>query len=164
MSALSVGKSSSSLVVIDTNVLLDWFVFRDPRVAPLVLAVTHRQLTWISCPPMRSELAQMLASLSLARWEPDAAVALAMHDELAHMRPAPSGMGPRPICSDADDQIFIDLAVEQQARWLLTQDRALLKLARRLRRERIEVASPGDWSVRWSVDVDAPRHAAPERK
>ena len=37
-------------------------------------------------------------------------------------------------CRDPDDQRFVDLAVAQSARYLLTRDRALLALARGARK------------------------------
>lgn len=159
MPALSQGNPASGLAVLDTNVLLDWLVFRNPGVAPLVRALTLRQLTWISCPPMRQELARMLDSLSLARWKPDAAAALATHDALAQMRPPPRTPARHPRCTDPDDQIFVDLAIEHGAQWLLTQDRALLKLARRLRRAHIEVTCPAEWARRDALGSPAPAPA-----
>ena len=66
--------------VLDTNVVLDWLVFRDARVAPLVSAVEAGDLQLIATPAMRSELSQMLASRRLARWSPDAAAVLAAYD------------------------------------------------------------------------------------
>jgi predicted nucleic acid-binding protein len=48
-------------------------------------------------------------------------------------------------CSDPDDQVFIDLAAEAGARWLLTHDRALLRLARRARALGVQIAQPQSW-------------------
>jgi hypothetical protein len=47
-----------------------------------------------------------------------------------------------PQCSDPDDQKFIDLAVAYRVRWLLTRDRAVLKLARRLAAFGVDVVTP----------------------
>lgn len=133
--------------VLDTNVVLDWLVFRDPRVATLTAAVTAGQLRWLSCPAMRTELAHMLASARLARWSPDVDAVLSMHDRFAHACAEPAGLSPaRPRCSDADDQVFVDLALVQGAQWLLTHDRALLRLARRGARHGLAILPPQRWS------------------
>jgi predicted nucleic acid-binding protein len=47
--------------------------------------------------------------------------------------------------SDPDDQVFIDLAVGQQAGWLFSRDRAILRLARRLRPLGVQALSPAAW-------------------
>lgn len=121
----------SGRAVLDTNVVLDWLVFRNPRVHSLATALETGALVWLSCAPMRTELAHMLASQRLARWAPDAALVLATHDRLATVIEPPAPSGARWRCSDPDDQVFLDLALAQQAEWLWTHDRALLKLARK---------------------------------
>ncbi|MGI4857360.1 MAG: PIN domain-containing protein, partial [Janthinobacterium lividum] len=40
-----------------------------------------------------------------------------------------------PRCSDRDDQKFLELAARSGAHWLVTKDKALLKLARRFTRD-----------------------------
>ena len=139
------GACAAPLVVLDTNVVLDWLVFRDPRVAALAAPLEAGALRWISCPAMRRELAHMLGHRSLARWAPDAEAALAAHDRHARLVPDPTPAH-RPRCSDADDQVFVDLALALPARWLLSHDRALLKLARRMRSAGVDVLTPMAWA------------------
>ena len=45
-------------------------------------------------------------------------------------------------CSDRDDQKFLDLAYTARADWLVTRDKALLKLARRARRDGLKILAP----------------------
>jgi predicted nucleic acid-binding protein len=49
-------------------------------------------------------------------------------------------------CTDPDDQVFIDLALACKARWLLSKDRALLKLARRARALGLSIQPPASWA------------------
>lgn len=128
--------------VLDTNVVLDWLVFRNPRVDALGAALDAGSLQWLSCPPMRSELAYMLASQRLARWAPDASEVLGRHDRLATLCDAPELPLARLRCSDPDDQVFVDLALAQRADWLWTHDRALLKLARRAAALGLRIGAP----------------------
>lgn len=59
-------------------------------------------------------------------------------------------------CSDADDQIFVDLALAQGARWLITHDRALLKLARRAGGRGLAIVTPTCWEVAAAGSAVAP--------
>jgi len=52
----------------------------------------------------------------------------------------------RLICRDPDDQMFIDLAVEAKARWLISRDRAVLALAKRARAFGVEILTPEAWT------------------
>lgn len=136
------------LVVLDTNAALDWLVFRDPRIQPVMAALEAGRLDWIACAAMRQELAHMLGHASLARWSTDAVVGLARFDRLARIRAAPpTNPHPRLRCTDADDQVFVDLALAERARWLLTHDRALLKLARAAAARGLRILRPGDWTA-----------------
>jgi predicted nucleic acid-binding protein len=58
-------------------------------------------------------------------------------------RATPSPALPR--CSDPDDQKFLALAQDAAADWLLTRDKAILRLKRRLNAVGIRVGSPVDW-------------------
>lgn len=135
--------SDKPLAVIDTQVLLDWLVFADARVARWVAAVERGELTWIACPSMRREFAHMVAHPSLARWQPRSEHALSVFDRQALLlgEPVPAALPLR--CRDADDQVFIDLALQHRARWLLTRDKALLALARKARVLGTEIVEPG---------------------
>ncbi len=138
-------KPSAPGVVLDTNVVLDWLVFRNPRVAPLAEALQSGGLRWLATPPMRDELAHMLGHQSLARWEPNAEQALTVFDGLVTVCSAAPPCRLR--CTDPDDQVFVDLAFAQRVVWLITHDRALLKLARRAREHGIAVLTPAAWCL-----------------
>lgn len=131
--------------VLDTNVLLDWLVFRDHRVAALAAALQGRQLRWLACGRMRQELERMLVHRRLARWTPEPGAALAAFDALVEPQPEPPPAAPGLRCSDTNDQVFVDLALAHRSRWLLTHDRALLRLARRAARHGLTIASPQRW-------------------
>jgi predicted nucleic acid-binding protein len=132
------------LLVLDTNAALDWLVFRNPAIHPWIEAVVEGRLQLLTCQPMRHELSHMLGHASLARWAVDPVAALATYDHHARQMPLPQpGLNRRLRCTDPDDQIFIDLAIVHEAGWLITQDRALLKLARRARAHGVHVLRPG---------------------
>ena len=53
-------------LVIDTNIVLDLLVFRDPAAAPLSEALGARRLAWLATDAMREELARVLGYPHLA--------------------------------------------------------------------------------------------------
>ncbi len=144
---MSASAAKQSIVVLDTNVVLDWLVFRDPECANLAAAIVTGQLRWIGTRAMRDELAHVLARGHLNAWAPDLAIIWAHWDRycLELPTPAPAGQPARLRCSDPDDQKFIDLAIACRAPWLLSRDRAVRKLARRLRELGIDTLPPDQW-------------------
>lgn len=120
-------------VVLDTNIVLDLFVFRDAATAPLLQALRDGAIDWISTSPMRDELERVLAYPQivprLAFYKLPASDVLAAFDH--HARIVEAAAKASVTCSDTDDQIFIDLAVAHQA-WLLSKDQAVLSMQKRL--------------------------------
>ena len=137
------------VVVLDTNVVLDWLVFRNSGCQALAAAVVAGELRWVATAAMRDELAHVLARGHLDTWAPDLASLWAHWDRHCTELPTPEPIGPpgRLRCSDPDDQKFIDLAVAHTARWLLSRDRAVLRLARRLRAHGIDALPPDRWAM-----------------
>jgi putative PIN family toxin of toxin-antitoxin system len=122
-------------LVLDTNVVLDAFVFADEDARPLGPALAQGQLTWLATAAMREELERVLG---YARIVPrlafrglDAAQVLAAFDSFAQIVDVPA-RAPA-TCADPDDQKFIDLAVARSA-LLLSRDAAVLSMRNRLAR------------------------------
>jgi putative PIN family toxin of toxin-antitoxin system len=135
--------SPGAVVVVDTNIVLDLLVFDDPCWAPLRAALSAGELRWIATPAMRDELARVLGYPLIARRlagdarAPEAV--LAAFDAKAHVVDAVPARAPF-VCKDTDDQMFVDLAVAQRA-MLLSKDRAVLALRKRLATLGVEVRS-----------------------
>ena len=139
--------SVSPIVVLDTNVVLDCLLFRNPDCASLLVAVADGRLRWIATAAMRDELAHVLSRGGFDAWHPNPLALWAAWDLHCNEVPAPAppGLIRGPRCTDPDDQKFIDLAVARSACWLLSRDRAVLKLARRLHDLGVEVITPQQW-------------------
>jgi putative PIN family toxin of toxin-antitoxin system len=123
-------------IVLDTNVCLDLLVFRDPACMPLHDALQRGAVHAMTRPDCREEWRRVLHYPGLPV---DAAARprlIAAFDALSHMAPARQALAavPLPRCADPDDQKFLELALGTGARWLLSKDKALLKLANRARR------------------------------
>jgi predicted nucleic acid-binding protein len=140
-------------MVLDTNVVLDWLVFRHPACMPLEQALADGRLHWLASPAMRDELAHVLGRGVGAAWAPDLAELWATWERWARATDpvAASGGAARLRCTDADDQKFIDLALAHGARWLLSRDRAVLRLARRARPLGLDVLTPEAWGAAFSA-------------
>ncbi|MGB4360669.1 MAG: putative toxin-antitoxin system toxin component, PIN family [Rhodoferax sp.] len=120
-------------VVLDTNIVLDAFVFDDPAARALKSALAAWQLEWIATKAMRDELARVLYYPKIvprmAFYQITAQHVLAQFDGQATLvDTAPKASV---TCRDADDQKFIDLAVKHQA-LLLSKDQAVLCMRSRL--------------------------------
>ena len=121
------------MIVLDTNIVLDAFVFNDPAAQPLKAALAVKQYQWIATQAMRDELERVLTYpkivLRMAFGQVSALAVLAQFDGLTRLHDA----APKaPVtCADPDDQKFIDLAVTHKA-ILLSKDNAVLYMAKRL--------------------------------
>ena len=139
--------TAAPLAVLDTNVVLDLWLFNDPRVAPLRDALQSGDLGVLVTAPMLAELAGVLQRpFATACPVPGATVLAALH-ALGSLVETPAGPNPAPACTDADDQKFIDLAWAWPARWLISRDRALLKLARPALARGLQIVTPERWAA-----------------
>ncbi len=114
-------------------IVLDVFVFNDPAAEPVRQALAKQELNWLATLPMREELARVLAypkiAARLAFYKLTARDVLTQFDQ--HARPVDIAPKASVTCTDADDQKFIDLAVQHQA-LLLSKDRAVISMKKRL--------------------------------
>ena len=120
-------------IILDTNIVLDTFVFSDPTAEPIRQALANNKPDWLATQPMRDELARVLAypkiAARLAHYKPtlnDVLTKFDQHTRLVEVAPKASV-----TCSDADDQKFIDLAVQHRA-LLLSKDRDVISMKKRL--------------------------------
>jgi len=142
-------------VVIDTNVILDMFLYTDPRVSALVAALNSGELQWLATRVMREELARVLqyehlqkrlmgkTSAEVASTDQGSATARALlildkMDQQAHL----VEVAPRAsyVCKDVDDQKFIDLAQAHRS-MLISKDKAVLSMKNRMARVGVQVMS-----------------------
>lgn len=136
-------------IVLDTNVVLDWLVFANPAVLPLAQAIESGRFRWLANAAMRAELAHVVNYPAFTVWRLDQSRLWATWDRLAHLPaavPALTGEALRLRCTDPDDQKFVDLALAS-SQWLISRDRAVLKLARRATRLGVKVVTPEQWSA-----------------
>ncbi len=130
-------------IVLDTNVVLDLVVFGDPSTATLLAAIEAKRVTLLASTECRAEFRRVLGYPRFRLDDPAQAAALRWFDAFAQIGAAPPAHPPLPRCSDPDDQKFLDLAWAAGADVLVTKDKALLHLARRIAKlGRFLVSSP----------------------
>lgn len=140
----------AKLIIIDSQSLFDWLVFRDPACACWDAALAGPEWEWIFTSEMKAEFDFVAAKGFGERWSVDAGAIAATWSR--HGRavdtPPPPGAAARLHCTDADDQKFIDLAIATPAHTLVTRDKALLRLARKaLERHGVRICRPEAWSA-----------------
>lgn len=125
----------ASRIVLDTNVCLDLFLFRDPACAPLRAALESGAVQAVTRDDCRDEWRRVLHYPRLPIDDAQRDTLELAFDRFARLMPAAAGPdGARlPRCADPDDQKFLELALATGARWLLSKDNELLKLDRRVR-------------------------------
>ena len=137
------------IIVLDTNAVLDALLFRDPSCASLTGQLASGQLHWIASSAMRAELAHVLSRPPFDELRTQAEDLWMRWDNWCRPTEAgvPLGEALRMRCTDPDDQIFIDLALSRGAQWLISRDRAVLKLAKRARALGLHILTAAAWAT-----------------
>lgn len=138
------------LAVLDTNIVLDLFLFQDPRTDSLRQAITQGRITWIATQHMRNELERVLTYSHIAAkldfYKKSNDDILQQFDCHAQITSDSASKAPY-ICKDADDQVFIDLAHTLARQYpgqqihLFSKDKAILSMRKRLEKLSICVNS-----------------------
>ena len=130
--------------VIDTNIVLDLWLFEDPATIPLRAALQSGAISHLATGSMRDELEQVLTYPHLikrmAKSNIQAPDILNRFDE--YQLAAEPAAKAACTCKDPDDQKFIDLAVAHAVP-LLSKDKAILCMKKRLLQSGV-VVNPTD--------------------
>ena len=129
-------------IVLDTNIVLDLWLYVDPATPDLLEALTAQRVDWVATQAMRDELERVLTYPHIVlRMHKSGLVAddvLAQFDRFARLVPL-ADRAPY-VCKDLDDQKFIDLACVYSC-WLVSKDKAVLTMRNRLARIGVSVVS-----------------------
>ncbi|MFM8467641.1 MAG: putative toxin-antitoxin system toxin component, PIN family [Oxalobacteraceae bacterium] len=148
-------KASASFrprVVLDTNVCLDLFMFRDLRWQALLAPLVRGEVEAFTRHDCRREFELVLAydkwklstqAQSEILMEFDQHIRRYAGGDDAAAGDTASGL---PVCKDSDDQKFLEVALACRADVLITKDKALLKLARKTARlGQFTILPPESW-------------------
>lgn len=137
-------------IVLDTNVCLDLFVFRDPRWADLHAALKDGSVEAVTRDDCRTEWLLVLNYPHL-RVDEDSRIKISAEFDslITCINPdSPSFEIRLPVCRDPDDQKFLELSHAANADILITKDKALLKLARKTAKAGLfTIIPPESWAA-----------------
>jgi putative PIN family toxin of toxin-antitoxin system len=128
-------------LVLDTNVILDLLVFKDPATEPIRLAIDTRRVDAVRTAASFAELMDVVQRpiFKLSSEEQEGIVRTWVSNtrllENAAIVPAPF------TCRDPDDQVFINMAYSVRPALLLSKDLRVLELRSRALLEKIEISS-----------------------
>lgn len=128
-------------VVLDTNILLDIFVFNDERALQLKKALFDKATQFLASQKTIEEFVDVISrplfkldkqtqKAILAQWQ-----SIAEQQDDSNLASAPWQ------CQDPDDQIFLDLAYQLRPTILISKDNAVLQIAHRAASENILITS-----------------------
>jgi putative PIN family toxin of toxin-antitoxin system len=137
------------IIVLDTNVCLDLFVFHDPRWNALLDALKDGRVRAVTRADCSKEWNIVLTYPHLPLDDISRKQSAAEYDALIALlpeHPVSVEVAHLPICSDPDDQKFLELTRDAGAQVLITKDKALLKLGRKTARAGLfAIMLPENW-------------------
>jgi len=128
-------------VVLDTNILLDIFVFNDEKALYLKKALFDKTTHFVASQKTIEEFADVISRPIFKLDEQAQAAILAQWQSIAQQQDD-SNLAAAPWkCQDPDDQIFLDLAYHLRPAVLISKDNAVLQIACRAASEDILITS-----------------------
>jgi putative PIN family toxin of toxin-antitoxin system len=137
-------------LVLDTNIVLDWLVFRDASMNGLRRALSEQRLQLITHQPALDELRRVLAYPQCKLAAPEQLEILQHYQSVTTLATLPDGFGLHnlllpagfPSCRDPDDEHFLALAYHVGACSLVTRDKAILRLRKRVQKFGVTLLAP----------------------
>ena len=157
-------KSPVLRAVLDSNVWIDILVFDDPITRPIRAALEAGTLEALIDSRCLKELTYVLDYPQFVRFavnKSEALETIARLSQLVAPEPPPADAPPAdapplPKCRDRDDQKFLELAHASRADWLVSKDRAVLKLAKRTARDfGFRIAQPAPFVASFEAHIEA---------
>lgn len=122
---------SVPVCVLDTNIILDLFLFKDAKVQPLALAIHEGKILPVGHFDTFAELADVISrsQFHLTQKEQDEVLDLWVRSHLLIQDP----LEKKSFCKDPDDDKFFNLACLAKAAYLISKDKKVLKTRSKLK-------------------------------
>lgn len=143
-------------LVLDTNIVLDWLVFRDRNTLELQRAVSERGVQLITHRPALEELRRVLG-YPQCKLDPSAQhEILQRYQSATTLAELPAGFAldqlllpaQFPRCRDRDDEHFLALTYHARADALVTKDKMVLRLRKRALRFGVTILNPAQLAAK----------------
>ena len=127
--------------MIDTNILLDLYVFRDPRGVVLNEEILSGRLRPVASQETNAEFLDVLARSKFGLSPEIQQTVLADWQRRSTLREVSQIVRSPWRCKDKDDQKFLDLAYSLRPCLLVSKDKQVLRFAKRALREGVTIVS-----------------------
>ena len=128
-------------LVLDTNVILDLLVFKDPAAEPIRLALDAQRVDAVRTAASLFELMDVIGRPAF-KLSPEEQAAIIRTWVSSTRLLEDAAIDPAPFaCCDLDDQVFIDMAFSVRPALLLSKDLRVLELGAIAQRHGVEITS-----------------------
>ena len=129
------------VVIFDTNVLLDLFVFNDFRALHLKQALIEGKVQALATPKTLEEFTDVITRPLFSLDETLQEQIRLQWQGLAQIRDDQSLIKAPWICQDPDDQVFLDLAYTARPCTLISKDNEVLRFANQAAKEHVLITA-----------------------
>jgi putative PIN family toxin of toxin-antitoxin system len=127
-------------LVLDTNVILDLLVFKDPSTNPIRLLLDAKLVDAVRTPASMAELIDVIGRPAF-KLSPEDQEAIVQAWEASSRQLENTAIEPAPFaCRDPDDQVFIDMAYSLRPALLLSKDLRVLELQAIAKQHGVEIS------------------------
>ena len=131
-------------LVLDTNVILDLLVFKDPSAEPIRLLLDAKQVDAVRTPASMAELIDVIGRPTFKLNREDQATIVRAWETSSRLL-EDMAIEPAPFtCRDPDDQVFIDMAYSIRPAFLLSKDLRVLELSAIAKPHGVEISNQYD--------------------
>jgi predicted nucleic acid-binding protein len=131
-------------LVLDTNVILDLLVFKDPSAEPIRLLLDAKQVDAVRTPASMAELIDVIGRPTFKLNREDQATIVRAWETSSRLL-EDMAIEPAPFtCRDPDDQVFIDMAYSIRPAFLLSKDLRVLELSAIAKLHGVEISNQYD--------------------
>ena len=127
-------------LVLDTNVILDLLVFKDPSSEPIQLLLDTQQVDAVRTPASMAELMDVIGRPTFKLSQADQEIVMQAWESCSRLIEDTAIESAPFTCRDLDDQVFINMAYSIRPALLLSKDLRVLELRALAQRYGIEIS------------------------
>jgi putative PIN family toxin of toxin-antitoxin system len=131
-------------LVLDTNVILDLLVFKDPSTEPIRLALDAKQVDAVRSEASMLELIDVIQRPTFKLSREEQAIILQAWESVTRLLENAAIESAPFTCRDLDDQIFLDMAYSIRPALLLSKDLLVLELRAIAKTHGVELSNQYD--------------------
>ena len=127
-------------LVLDTNVILDLLVFKDPSTEPIRLLLDANQVDAVRTPASMAELIDVIGRPAFKLSREDQATIVQAWETSSRLLENTAIESAPFTCRDLDDQVFINMAYSLRPALLLSKDLRVLELQAIAQRHSVDIS------------------------